>query len=101
MQVDYDGEFAWSDVACVVSNKITEVLVYPNPAQDAVHVSIENYETDALVELLSLHGKVIQKQTVSSNGDASFQTDNLETGIYFIKVTQNANVTLTRFFIDQ
>jgi len=62
---------------------------YPNPANEKLSISLEQSNTTKQqVELLSITGQLIEAVTVSA-GKASFNTSNLENGIYFYRVLEN------------
>lgn len=60
---------------------------YPNPAVDAVTVSIEA-EGSAVLTITDVAGKIASTESIKLvNGEATVNTSNLETGVYIFTVT--------------
>ena len=77
--------------------------VYPNPAKDLITLSLSGINTNgALVQLYNQVGQVVSGKTLNGNSNATqIQTNELEAGIYFVKVTSgnetyNTNVIITK-----
>jgi len=59
--------------------------MYPNPATDMVHISLNNVEnTDATVVVFNTEGRQVLNQVF--NGQAEVNVSSLEAGIYFVKI---------------
>ena len=77
--------------------------LYPNPAQDIVNVSLNGIDANgAVIELFNQVGQVVISKTLNGNTNiAQIQTDELDAGVYFVKVTSgndtyNSNVVITK-----
>lgn len=68
-------------------NEQYSMNVYPNPANDVLHVSLDN-ACQSNVLLLDAQGKVIG-QAVGNAQINIFQINHLQEGIYFVKLTSN------------
>jgi hypothetical protein len=69
------------------------VAIYPNPCLDKLFINSKN--KIKLLEILNIRGQIVSSlQTNQSYIDVS----NLELGIYFIKVSNNENISLLKFF---
>jgi hypothetical protein len=99
-QIDYDGQFAYSDAQCVFMSPKTQVVIYPNPTKGIVSVKVDSELDNDFVELTSLDGRTIEKKSISNNGTITFNTENIENGIYFIKVSNRYGVTATRVIVN-
>jgi hypothetical protein len=66
------------------------VKVYPNPTSGDVNANIEGFEGAAVVRIVTLAGKVVSEETVSTTKGASFiysrTTADLTPGVYFLTV---------------
>lgn len=69
-----------TDVEDVQCNNTTQVLVYPNPAQDVLHV--KNAKAD-VVRLYSMDGRLVGTQAVE-NGSAQVDMAELPAGNYLL-----------------
>jgi hypothetical protein len=69
------------------------VAIYPNPCLDKLFINSKN--KIKLLEILNIRGQIVSTlQTNQSYIDVS----DLELGIYFIKVSNNENISLLKFF---
>ena len=69
------------------------VAIYPNPCLDKLFINSKN--KIKLLEILNIRGQIVYSlQTNQSYIDVS----DLELGIYFIKVSNNENISLLKFF---
>lgn len=83
-----------------VTNNITAVNAYPNPANTSVEVSfsVKNNES-ATVNLMNTVGQVL-KSVKTNNGKATFSTSNLASGIYFYTVEANGQKITNRVVVS-
>lgn len=77
--------------------------VYPNPAQDIVNVSLKGIDANgAIIELFNHVGQVVMSQTLNGTSTiAQIQTERLDAGTYFVKVTSgnetyNSSLVITK-----
>jgi hypothetical protein len=95
-QVDNDGYAQFSDPVLLKRSAQGNgiISVYPNPAEDLLHVEF-NQETsnqgEILVELISIEGKVIETRSIQNGGfhQLTFELGELEKGMYFIRCTND------------
>ncbi len=69
-----------------------DVKIWPNPATDQVNISVSNANKQVTIELINTLGETIQRQVELAQGDkttVTFDLAGLNTGIYFVKVTDN------------
>ncbi|UOQ71662.1 T9SS type A sorting domain-containing protein [Hymenobacter cellulosilyticus] len=85
-QIDEDGTASFSKTV-VVTTKLTEVSVYPNPTQgaDVVNVALPSGTTDGLlVRITDLTGREIRQARLTNQGELN--TQDLKPGTYIIIV---------------
>jgi hypothetical protein len=78
------------------------ISIFPNPARDFLQVSLNNKALGATtIELLDLHGRLLQTQDVSGDYPrVSLPVNHLSSGIYLIR-TQVGNETIVRKVVVQ
>lgn len=59
--------------------------IYPNPAHDLIHISLQKFEKNQEVEVLDVQGRIVKTQKIN---DLQNEVDlqNLSSGIFFIKI---------------
>lgn len=76
-----------------------EVIVFPNPVNDMLNIQLlSTVKTTGVIEILSLEGKVIYKQTI--NGNANVYQVNISTlpkGMYICRINNGTNIKITKF----
>ena len=76
-----------------------QIMVYPNPATDNVNVK-SDYTINA-IEVMNYTGQTVYKNSTVSGKSTQFNVSNLQSGIYFVKVSteqgaRSVKVTVTR-----
>ena len=75
------------------TNIVTDLSVYPNPTTDFITLKTKNSAAKA-VNVYDLTGKKLTTY-LFENGEASFSTLSLVSGIYFYEIKDNANQSLS------
>ncbi|HOU97718.1 MAG TPA: T9SS type A sorting domain-containing protein [Bacteroidales bacterium] len=83
-----------ADVADINQN----IVVYPNPASDMVWIKNTVNETIENVEILSVDGKLIKSLPVN-NSISKIDINDLNTGIYLLKINQKDNSKVIRLSV--
>lgn len=91
-QVDYDGTFEYSKtLAAHLKEASTSVKAYPNPFSHSVLVGIATKTAGPIqVTVADAQGRVVIEQKINSEGRYStleLSTQQLATGVYFLRVT--------------
>jgi hypothetical protein len=82
------------DCATGVSNLSKETInVFPNPASDVINVSMEQGVNNGTIELFNSFGQVVFSKSLntSSNNNIKINTENLNVGLYFVKLTSGTD----------
>lgn len=98
-QTDFDGNTTFSSVVSVnvQGNNTNGLLVYPNPAKDVINV--KGLQIGSQVIIVSMDGKVLKSQTVTSGLTQQFDISGLPSGIYILRSTLNGYSVNTKFSI--
>ncbi|MDF1673447.1 MAG: T9SS type A sorting domain-containing protein [Vicingaceae bacterium] len=65
------------------------VNIYPNPTNNIINISLDNFSANTKLTLTSIDGKVVYQQNNISKNIASVDLSNNSKGIYFLKVEAN------------
>ncbi|MEG1572800.1 MAG: choice-of-anchor J domain-containing protein [Bacteroidales bacterium] len=72
------------------------VRIYPNPAEDKFYIN--NIEGNALIEIIDCMGRKVKTIEDYSAGNAIY-TNNLQAGLYVVKITQKNSIKETKIII--
>jgi hypothetical protein len=98
-QVDFNGDVDYSNTIAVSKEQIKAFIIYPNPANQTLTVSLHSKME---VSLMDLFGRTIEVPKSQTDIETLFNTSSLKSGIYFVKlVNQNSNqTTVTKVIIE-
>ncbi|WP_052172412.1 BspA family leucine-rich repeat surface protein [Psychroserpens jangbogonensis] len=88
--------------ACTLSlsdNNLVFFKIYPNPVRDKMHIETNALVGDLKITVLDISGKIIYSQnldTISTEIDLDF----LNSGLYFLKISNANNLQIERFIKD-
>ncbi len=85
-----------TDVPNLTSNS-EEISIYPNPARDAFNIKFySNKNVNSIISLYDMLGNEIYSTAIETYSNSSsnilINSENLEQGIYYIKIQQGENV---------
>jgi hypothetical protein len=102
-QVDFDGKITYSQVVRINSNaqSANAVSAYPNPFGNTYRVSFDAVNAGTVnLKMVDLQGKVVAEQTteaIKGSNEVTFEKlDQLQTGIYFVKVTIGGEIQVLK-----
>ena len=81
-----------------ISELISSVNVYPNPAKDQLFVEAETEVQE--VNVYDIYGRQHDSMTTSNQGNATVNVSELSNGVYFVKIRTN-NEIITKQFIKK
>ena len=84
-------------------NNSSELILYPNPAQDLIQVNFFNEENSIVeISMIDLLGKVIESKSVDATegfNTTEMNTSSLQNGIYLLRVVQDGDVQIRKFIV--
>lgn len=80
-QVDFDGNFSYSNIADLYYERNTPINIYPNPVQDILHINTEYAIQEAII--FDTTGRTTKAQMTNNTINVS----TLPKGIYTLKIT--------------
>ncbi len=99
-QVDYDNQFAYTQERIIEFGDEINMVVYPVPARNELHLKVTERERIERIEVLGTGGNYVElTQPVATKGNATINVDHLTSGMYFVKVTTSKSVYLRRFTV--
>ncbi len=89
-QIDFDGQYDYSGIIAVETERDVDVTIYPNPSKDNLFFDLsESRDASYTVIYTNVIGSVIKEQINISEGTNTYQVSefiNLSSGIYFIQI---------------
>jgi hypothetical protein len=81
---------------------LQSISIYPNPTQDLVFISFEEQHTNAMVSIITLDGKEVITQYISSSEpEISIDVSSLEPSLYFIEIITDELGTIRQKLIKK
>lgn len=97
-QVDFDGKFTYSNIISVYFEQETQIVVYPNPAQDWIVIQTKDVQSSHKIQIYSTTGYLVLEQELSNiNGQQDVDVRNLPKGVYFVSVYGQERLTTQQF----
>ena len=92
-QVDFNGEFSYSNIESVTNRETRLISLYPNPIHNNLTLAT-NFDVDQEVSILifSVTGKLINQQSVliiKGLATLNISTEQIALGSYFVKIISN------------
>jgi len=88
-QVDFDGQYEYSEVQCVSLKGEKTASIYPNPFTNEIIITDYATETASEVEVTDLQGNVLIQASLDSDVNHISAAD-LAPGTYFVRVAGTA-----------
>ena len=85
----FSGAFTSNSLSSDDVTKNNEIKIYPNPSNGLVNVSIGNYSGKLNIEVFDLNGRKILSDTKDFLSEVTLDFENLQTGIYILKLEGN------------
>ncbi len=98
-QIDFDGESTKSEVIAISRKGVVkDILLSPNPVRE--HLFIQTSEhTSAIIEIQNMNGRIVLTKEISNANSIVINTNHLQKGIYFVRMTDDNNKTIIKKFI--
>ena len=94
------------DTVCQLTTNTSEIdnypltaKVFPNPFNRNITIELSDSNTQKLIRLYSIDGRLIIEKHVSSTFDIN--TSGLTSGLYFFQVIQNGQITVSKKLMKQ
>jgi len=98
-QLKIGDEFAEAEII-IPDNEQAEVSVYPNPAKDEVNITLKGFRTlQGFGTLVTTDGKMVKTFTISSN-KTQINVQDLQPGVYILRIENAENVVVKRLVIQ-
>lgn len=90
----------------ILSNKINEATVYPNPVKTGGNINYTVTETSHItLKVFDINGEkirtVIDKQQSPGNYNAKLQSNGMSAGIYFYVMTSDKTTVTGKFVVEE
>lgn len=90
MQVDYDGNFSYSDIRVVqVAEVSSAISIFPNPASDYISVTLFGFANDILlISILDFSGNILLQEVlkpIEQNNTIQIPVSHLPSGTYMLQ----------------
>jgi len=84
-------------------NNIKELNIYPNPANNIIHVEIPNTLRAATLKIFNVTGSLVYNENLESitNNIKSISTEDFAEGIYMIQIESEQDIFIQKLLIKR
>ena len=87
----------------IENNKIKDLVLYPNPVKDNMFIEFSSFENSNIsIMITNMMGQTVytvNQQIMEGSNTISINTNNFKSGIYFVNITNNKGILITKKFI--
>lgn len=81
----------------ISANNALGMSVAPNPFNETVRISARNLESDAVISIIDVLGKVIKQETISTTTlSKEYNLSNFDNGVYFVVIKTKSHQSVAR-----
>jgi Secretion system C-terminal sorting domain len=96
--VDLDGKYSYSPIRSLLfENEDSEFSVFPSPAEKSITIDLKKTYPRIKAEIFNSNGKEMNSNRFAEINQFEMNVENLPTGIYFIRITQGADIKQVKF----
>lgn len=101
-QVDFDGQYSFSDISTIKGDGTIIATLYPNPVSNKLNIETTADEGDKiLINIYDAGGKLLQSKRDVANRDGIYRTNidvaDILSGVYNISISVGSSTTNTKF----
>ena len=97
-QIDYDGQYSYSNIASVVyENETRDISIYPNPASDVIYLDHPDILYWDKTELINMTGHVVR----SSRYNNMLTVADLPDGVYVLRLWKDGKSWVRKIIIHK
>jgi hypothetical protein len=99
-QIDFDGQFEYSDVVSASIQKLdnSNIVLIPNPATNNVRISSDVLPQS--ISIINILGQEVLHRDMKNNSSLEFDISDLETGIYMVTLNFGASSEVRRLLVE-
>ncbi len=92
-QVDFSGDFSYSEIVAVKMAKQGDIAAYPTPFSEGLTLDLpENLDSDEnLLTIYNLHGQLVHQQLLQGSGSQQLELGGLNPGQYVLCITTGSH----------
>ena len=83
----FDVDPSCSSTQGLETSNLSNVIVYPNPTKDLLHVDLSKTNGISTAAILDVSGKVLVEMTIISSSEITFDMSKFANGLYLLKLT--------------
>ncbi len=96
-QIDFDGQYSYSNIISANAIKSNQFFIYPNPAKNVLHVFfVSEKQGNYTVEIVSTINEQLFIKEIITNADGNkleINLSNYSKGLYLIRIINNNNLS--------
>jgi len=102
IQTDFDGTSTTSNIISVnVDEKLAnDFIVYPNPTNDEVTITIRVDKKSFRIKLMDVNGRIAKEFALENQSEITFSVLDLPRGVYVVEVSSEEGTNRARLVLD-
>lgn len=85
------------DASFISENFVSQVIVYPNPTNNELNISLGMDVEKAVIQILDISGRIVFSEVFSSVNDMKLDVSELNSGVYMLSVSADEGSAVLRF----
>ncbi|NJN77657.1 MAG: T9SS type A sorting domain-containing protein [Saprospiraceae bacterium] len=77
----------------IINQLSAKINAYPNPFSESMKIDYELNSNNGTLEVFNLVGQTVETHAINNKEGSILIGNNLETGIYFVRIIQNGQVS--------
>lgn len=94
-QIDFDGSIEYSEIISIYNNN-SSILITPNPFNNQISINSLGENKLITAEIIDLSGRTKMSLQGLINSDIIFNTEELTTGVYFLRISDGERTETKR-----
>lgn len=95
----YEFVSVTTDISSKVSSNLTEMHLYPIPANNYIKIEIDNFSEGSKVQLINLSGSVVLEDFIAFNNN-EINTSLIASGLYVLRVINKSKTSESKIVIQ-
>ncbi len=99
-QMDFDGNFEYSNVISVRYEQEQKMAIYPNPVSDKLIIDTA-LNKEVKIRIVATNGQIIYERVKNIDNQLNIDISALNNGMYYLQLMNEESIILNEIFIKK